>query len=42
MAQTIYLQSRRDDGHVGQTPVCGVGGPRGGGNGMGWESGVSR
>ena len=39
MAQMIYLQNRRDNGHVGQTCVCQMGGE---GSGMDWESGVSR
>ena len=32
MAQMIYLQKRRDRGHVGQTRVC-----QGEGEGLGWR-----
>ena len=39
MAQMIYLQNRKNHGHVGQNFVCQEGGGR---SGMDWESGVSR
>ena len=39
MAQMIYLQNRKDHGHLGQNRVCQWGG---GDSGIDWESGVSR
>ena len=39
MAHMVYLQNRKDHGHVGQTHVCQG---AGGGGGMDWKSGVSR
>ena len=32
MAQTIYLQNRKDHGHIGETPVY-----QGKGEGVGWS-----